>query len=85
MTIVQCWMKAQCLPDGMTTALNATFGRMPNTSKSSEVKELVELLSKLRIGVEKGDPLHRAIDKDISEEEMERWVEIKADEQVTSA
>lgn len=85
MTIARCWMKARCLPSGMNAELNSTFGRMRNSSRSDEVMELVDLLGQLRIGADDSDPLQHDIDKDVSERDMERWVNIEADDDVTSA
>lgn len=65
-----------------STTLNATVVRMQNSSKSFEVKELVDLFGKLRIGVDASDPLHRV---EVSTNNMQRWVYIEVDEEVTGA
>lgn len=70
MTSARCWIKYQCLPNGMSTARNDTFGRMQNSSKSGEVKELFDLFVNLRIGVDASDPLHCVLEKEGSTDDM---------------
>lgn len=70
MTIARFWMKARSLPSGMTAEMNSTFGRVKNSSRSDEVKELVEFFGKLRIGENDSDPIQRDMDKEVCDRDL---------------
>lgn len=44
----------------------------------------MDLLAKLRIGVDEHDRFQLAIDKEVSDNDMERCVDIEADEEITT-
>ncbi len=44
-----CWVKANCLPLAMSAEIRSTYGRMRNSSKDDEVRNVMEMLANLKL------------------------------------
>lgn len=85
MTICRCWVKSDMLPRGTSTDLNATFGRMSNTSREEEIMRMVEMFKKITIAVDLRDPLYEYHTEDVGFSDVSRWSEIESDVEVQTA
>lgn len=57
MTTRKCWVKPNVLPLQLSTDLDATYGRMINSTMDSVTQEFGFLLSKMSLSVNKRDPI----------------------------
>lgn len=57
-TIYKCWEKSIVLPVVNSCDLNVTFGPMTSKSNKEEVRLLVQMFGKVRLGIKKTDMLY---------------------------
>ena len=55
---------------------------MKNNTKDAKVQEIISMLSKLYISLDRRDPIHGQIDVLPTATDVERWLEIEADEEI---
>ncbi len=61
MAIGRCWVKANWLPTAMSAEIRATYGRMRNSSRNDDVRNVMEMLANLKISLGEGDTLRTTL------------------------
>lgn len=85
MTIARCWVKSECLPADKSAAMQASYGRMRNSSRDEDTQVFCNMLAKLRITVEEDDGLHNEVCSELSADDVEKWFDVESDRNVVEA
>ena len=85
MTICRCWVKSAVLPRAMSDELNGTYGRMKNRSKDDDVKEIIGLISKLQLNIDRRDPFHVQVQESVTEDDVNYWLRLEEQEEIKDA
>lgn len=83
--ISRCWIKAEVLPVDKVAELNAVHGRMRNTSGDATVREMTDMLRRLSLDADRRDPIYPQVVEMPTEQDVERWINIEADEEILEA
>ena len=79
MAVGRCWVKSQVLPVSHAAEVSSTFGKMKNTTKDAKVQEIVSILSKLYVSLDRRDPIDGQMDVLPTAADIKRWLYIEAD------
>lgn len=83
--IAICWVKSKVLPAIMEEELNAMYGHMQSTSTTVDVKIMKEWLAKCYITLDRRDPFYDQLLKNLSEQDLNKWLSIEEDDDVRCA
>ena len=78
-------MKSAVLPRAMSDELNGTYGRMKNRSKDDDVKEIIGLISKLQLNIDRRDPFHVQVQESVTEDDVNYWLRLEEQEEIKDA
>ncbi len=83
--IARCWVNANCLPFAMSAEIRSTYGRMRNSSKDDEVRNVMEMLANLRLNLGEDDSLRNSVDDKVTASDVEQWFDVENDDDVRDA
>ena len=72
MNVVRCWVNSQILSVEMAANIKSLFGRMRNTSKHDDTKEIVGMLKQLSINVGQNDPIYNEFEHNVTAQEVKK-------------
>lgn len=84
MAICRCWLQSHVLPVPHAAEVSATFGKKKNTTKETKVQEIISILSKLYISLDRLDPIYGQMVDVPTATDVERWLALEADEEKRS-
>ncbi len=67
-----CWVKANSLPLAMTAEIRSTYGRMRNSSKDDELRNVMEMLANLKLNLGEDDSLRNSVDDKVTASDVEQ-------------
>ncbi len=69
----------------MSAEIRSTYGRMRNSSKDDEVRNVMEMLANLRLNVGEDDSLRNSVDDKVTASDVEQWFDVENDDDVRDA
>ncbi len=69
----------------MSAEIRSTYGRMRNSSKDDEARNVMEMLANLRLNLGDDDSLRNSVDDKVKASDVEQWFDVENDDDVRDA